>query len=131
RLAELAADGTQAVAMEVSSHALVQHRVDATWFEVVAFTNLSQDHLDYHQTMDDYFEAKARLFDPARARVGVVNADDPWGRRLLETTRLAVRPFWLRDAVGLDLGRDGSRFAWQGTPVHVRLAGALNVVHAL
>src|SRR5439155_3660297 len=99
RLAALAAGGTRVVAMEVSSHALAQHRVDATWFAVVAFTNLSQDHLDYHRTMDDYFAAKASLFDPARARVGVVNADDAWGRHLLDTTRLGVRPFSLQDAV--------------------------------
>jgi UDP-N-acetylmuramoyl-L-alanyl-D-glutamate--2,6-diaminopimelate ligase len=131
RLAGLAAEGVEAVAMEVSSHALTQHRVDAAWFEVVAFTNLSQDHLDYHQTMEDYFAAKASLFDPARARVGVVNADDPWGRRLLEAPRLAVRPFSLSDAVGLDVGRDGATFAWCGHPVRLRLSGAFNVVNAL
>ena len=131
RLARLAAAGTDAVAMEVSSHALVQHRVDATWFEVVAFTNLSQDHLDYHQTMEDYFTAKASLFDPGRARVGVVNADDEWGRRLVDTTRLGVRPFSRTDAVGLEIGRDGSSFRWDGAPVRLRLSGDFNVVNAL
>ena len=134
RLAGLAAEGTDAVAMEVSSHALVQHRVDATWFEVVAFINLSQDHLDYHHTMEDYFTAKASLFDPARARVGVVNVDDPWGRRLfdrLERTALAVRPFSHADAVGLEVGRDGSTFTWDGAPVRLRLSGDFNVVNAL
>lgn len=131
RLAELVADGTEAVAMEVSSHALAQHRVDATWFEVVAFTNLSQDHLDYHHTMDEYFAAKAALFDPGRARVGVINVDDPWGRRLADTTRLAVRPFSVADAVGLELTRDGARFSWDGAPVTLRLSGSFNVVNAL
>jgi UDP-N-acetylmuramoyl-L-alanyl-D-glutamate--2,6-diaminopimelate ligase len=131
RLAQLVAEGTEAVAMEVSSHALAQHRVDGTWFEVVAFTNLSQDHLDYHRTMDDYFAAKASLFDPARARVAVVNVDDPWGRRLDETTRLAVRRFSRADAVGLETGRDGSRFLWRGQPVWLRLSGDFNVVNAL
>ncbi|MGH9280490.1 MAG: Mur ligase family protein, partial [Acidimicrobiales bacterium] len=131
RLAGLAATGTQAVAMEVSSHALAQHRVDATWFEVVAFTNLTQDHLDYHQTMDEYFAAKAALFDPGRARVGVVNVDDPWGRRLAETTRLAVRLSSRRDAVDLTVTRDGARFRWDGAPVHLRLPGSFNVGNAL
>ena len=129
--AELAAGGTTAVALEVSSHALVQHRVDATWFEVVAFTNLSQDHLDYHGSMDEYFAAKRTLFDPVRARVGVVNADDPWGRRLLEAPRLAARPFSLADAAGLELGPDGSTFRWEGEPVHLRLPGRFNVSNAL
>ena len=131
RLAGLRAGGTSAVAMEVSSEALAQHRADATWFEVVAFTNLSQDHLNFHGTMEAYFEAKAALFDPARARVGVVNADDAWGRRLIDTTRLAVRPFRLSDAVGLSVGRDGSTFSWEGQPVRLRLAGGFNVVNAL
>jgi UDP-N-acetylmuramoyl-L-alanyl-D-glutamate--2,6-diaminopimelate ligase len=131
RLAELAAAGTTAVALEVSSHALVQHRVDATWFEVVAFTNLSQDHLDYHGSMEEYFAAKQALFDPSRARVGVVNADDPWGRRLLESTALAMRPFSLADAAELQLGPDGSTFRWEGEKVHLRLAGRFNVSNAL
>ncbi len=131
RLAALADAGTRAVALEVSSHALAQHRVDHTWFEVVAFTNLSQDHLEYHHTMDDYFAAKASLFDPARARVAVVNADDPWGRRLIASTRLAVRPFALADAAGLLADRDGSTFAWEGEPVRLRLAGEFNVSNAL
>ena len=73
-----------AVAMEVSSHALTQHRVDAIVFDVAAFTNLSRDHLDHHGSMEAYFEAKASLFAPERCRHAVVLADDPWGARLLE-----------------------------------------------
>ncbi len=73
-----------AVAMEVSSHALVQSRVEGIHFDVAVFTNLSHDHLDYHGTMEEYFEAKALLFTPSHALRGVVNADDSWGRRLLE-----------------------------------------------
>jgi len=130
-LAELAAEGFEGVAMEVSSHALVQHRVDAVSFAVVVFTNLSQDHLDFHGTMDDYFAAKASLFDPARAAVAVVNADDPWGRRLLESARLPTRPFSMAEAVGLELDRSGSSFRWEGEPVRLRVAGAINVANAL
>src|SRR5436189_155644 len=71
-----------AVAMEVSSHALALDRVAGTSFAVAAFTNLSQDHLDFHRDMDDYLAAKARLFEPALSRHGVVDVDDVWGRRL-------------------------------------------------
>ncbi len=83
-LAEMVAEGRRAVAMEVSSHALSQHRVDGIRFDVAAFTNLSRDHLDHHGTMEAYFEAKASLFTPERCRHAVVLADDPWGARLLE-----------------------------------------------
>jgi UDP-N-acetylmuramoyl-L-alanyl-D-glutamate--2,6-diaminopimelate ligase len=75
--------GDRAVAMEVSSHALVLHRADAIHFDVAVFTNLTQDHLDFHQTMEEYFEAKRMLFD-ADPGVRIVNVDDPYGRRLAE-----------------------------------------------
>ena len=130
-LAELAEEGFDSVAMEGSSHALVQHRVDAVRFAVAVFTNLSQDHLDFHRTMDEYFEAKASLFDPARATRAVVNADDPWGRRLLESARLPTRPFSLSEAVDLQVDRSGSTFRWEGEPVRLRLAGPVNVANAL
>ncbi len=130
-LAELAGEGFTAVAMEVSSHALVQHRVDAIRFAVAVFTNLSQDHLDFHGTMEQYFAAKASLFHAERAAVGVVNADDPWGRRLLESARLPTRPFSLADAVGLQVDRQGSSFTWLGESVRLRLAGPVNVANAL
>ncbi len=130
-LAELAASGFDAVAMEVSSHALVQHRVDGVHFAVVVFTNLSQDHLDYHGSMEEYFAAKASLFDPERAAVAVVNADDRWGRRLLESPRLPTRPFWMDEAVDLRLDRTGSTFRWEGEPVRLRIAGRANVANAL
>jgi UDP-N-acetylmuramoyl-L-alanyl-D-glutamate--2,6-diaminopimelate ligase len=80
-LAVMRERGTDAVAMEVSSHALTMGRADGIDFAVGAFTNLSQDHLDFHAGMEDYFAAKARLFD-GRARVPIVVVDDAWGRRL-------------------------------------------------
>jgi UDP-N-acetylmuramoyl-L-alanyl-D-glutamate--2,6-diaminopimelate ligase len=81
--------------------------------------------------MEHYFAAKASLFDPARARVGVVNAGDPWGRRLIESARVAMRPYSLDDATGLDVGRDGSTFWWDGHRVRLQLSGAFNVVNAV
>jgi UDP-N-acetylmuramoyl-L-alanyl-D-glutamate--2,6-diaminopimelate ligase len=123
--------GRVGVAMEVSSHALVQHRVDGVHFAVAVFTNLSQDHLDYHATMDDYFAAKARLFEPGRAELAVVNVDDPWGRRLVDATDLPVVPYSLTDAHDLELGPEGATFRWEGTPVRLRLRGRFNVMNAL
>jgi len=79
-----------AVAMEVSSHGLDLHRVDGTRFAVAVFTNLSQDHLDWHVDMDAYFRAKARLFTRGLAERGVVFLDGPWARRLLEVAEIPL-----------------------------------------
>ncbi len=81
-LARMRGAGTRTVAMEVSSHALAQHRVDGTRFAVVCFTNLSHDHLDYHHDLDAYFDAKARLFDTYFTGRAAVGTDDEAGRRL-------------------------------------------------
>jgi len=81
-LAQLRDEGAQAVAMEVSSHALDQGRVDAVRFAVGVFTNLTRDHLDYHGDMDAYGAAKARLFQAPGLRAAVVNLDDDFGRSL-------------------------------------------------
>ncbi len=87
--------GVDACVMEVSSHALELHRVDGVVYDVALFTNLSQDHLDFHASMEDYFSAKASLFTPHRSRAAVVCVDDDWGRRLaaeaaVPTTTLAT-----------------------------------------
>jgi UDP-N-acetylmuramoyl-L-alanyl-D-glutamate--2,6-diaminopimelate ligase len=83
-LAVMRERGVTDVAMEVSSHALALDRVDAVDFAVAAFTNLSEDHLDFHADMEGYFSAKASLFSPARTRASVVVVDDSWGVRLTE-----------------------------------------------
>jgi len=124
--------GMRAVALEVTSHGLVQHRVDGYRHDVAVFTNLSQDHLDYHGTMDAYFEAKAQLFTPEHARAGVVNADDDHGRLLLSRrSGVPLTPFSLADATDLALEVDGSFFRLRGEPVRLRLAGELNVRNAV
>ncbi len=130
-LAGMRREGRQAVAMEVSSHALVQRRVEGIVFDVAAFTNLSREHLDHHRTMEEYFAAKAALFDPSRARQAVVFVDDPWGRRLhgeLSGRAVAVRRSDARH-VGLSVG--SSTFEWLGRPVTLPLSGAFNVDNAL
>ncbi|UNK47637.1 UDP-N-acetylmuramoyl-L-alanyl-D-glutamate--2,6-diaminopimelate ligase [Arthrobacter sulfonylureivorans] len=81
--------GLDAAAMEVSSHAISYRRVDAVRFDVAGFTNLTQDHLDLHGSMDDYFDTKARLFAPGRSRRAVVCVDDDWGRQLAERAQAA------------------------------------------
>jgi len=131
KLAEHRDEGYAAVAMEVSSHALALRRVDATWFAAAVFTNLSHEHLDFHHSTEDYFRAKASLFDPDRADRAVVNADDPYGRLLLEAARLPTRPFSIADAVDLDVALSGSRFMWRGQRFDLHLGGVDNVSNAL
>jgi UDP-N-acetylmuramoyl-L-alanyl-D-glutamate--2,6-diaminopimelate ligase len=128
--------GRGAVAMEVSSHGLALHRVDGTRFAVAVFTNLSQDHLDFHQTMDDYFAAKAALFTPRFTDRAVICSDDPRGRELLARlsgprSAVTATAYSLADAEGLTLSPAGASFRWRGEPVELALAGRFNVANAL
>ncbi len=103
-LAQMAEEGAEYAVMEVTSHALALHKVDAIPFEIALFTNLTQDHLDFHGDMEEYFLAKARLF--AMCRRAIVNCEDPYGKRLLET--IAVPCMTCSDANG-DYGADEIR----------------------
>ena len=87
--ASMVDDGVDVVAMEVSSHALAMHRIDGTRFAVVGFTNLAAEHLDLHGSLDDYFEAKARLFSTEFAERAVIAIDDEWGLALVARARAA------------------------------------------
>ena len=131
-----------ACAMEVSSHALVKGRVDGVVFDVAVFLNLGRDHLDFHADLDDYFAAKASLFTPERARLGLVNVDDEHGRRLLDLGGIPLRTFsgsgaeadWR--AVDVEAGPAGSTFTVEGPgglrfPAGVPLPGDFNVANAL
>jgi UDP-N-acetylmuramoyl-L-alanyl-D-glutamate--2,6-diaminopimelate ligase len=132
-----------AIAMEVSSHALEQGRVGGARYAVALFNNLSQDHLDYHPTMEDYFAAKARLFTTAYSRVGVVNFDDEYGRRLVDLAEIPITTFSAEGAAEADwraldvrVGADGSTFRVVGpggieADASVALAGPFNVANAL
>jgi UDP-N-acetylmuramoyl-L-alanyl-D-glutamate--2,6-diaminopimelate ligase len=133
-------DGVTDVAMEVSSHALALGRVAGTHFAVGAFTNLSQDHLDFHADMDDYFATKASLFAPGRAERAVICVDDEWGVRLAGRTRGAVTVSatgpadWSARDVTADA--DGTQHFTALTPhgpvpVALRLPGPFNVANAL
>ncbi|HEX4906249.1 MAG TPA: UDP-N-acetylmuramoyl-L-alanyl-D-glutamate--2,6-diaminopimelate ligase [Acidimicrobiales bacterium] len=130
-LAVLRDGGATAVAMEVSSHALAQSRVAGTHFKVGVFTNLSRDHLEYHDTMEDYFAAKALLFEPGQSDVGVVNADDPRGQLLLDAARIPTRAFSLSDVDDLRVLEDRSEATWRGHRLVVPLGAVFNVSNAL
>ncbi len=135
-LGSLLGAGVDAVAVEVSSHALDQHRVDGIVFDVAGFTNLSQDHLDHHGSMESYFDAKQRLFDPRHAVVGVVGVDDAWGRRLAEHGSIPITTYALdaaADVLATDVrvGPLGSSFRLDGLEIRTRLLGRFNVVNAL
>ncbi len=133
-LASMVDNGTAVVAMEVSSHALVLGRVNGTHFEVAAFTNLGTDHLDFHETPERYFDAKAALFEPGRCDVAVINIDDVHGRLLSQTIAHAAAPELVRvsaDASDIQLSPTGTRFSWHGTTVQLPLRGRFNVTNAL
>jgi UDP-N-acetylmuramoyl-L-alanyl-D-glutamate--2,6-diaminopimelate ligase len=140
-LAQMLRAGCDSAVMEVSSHALAQFRVHGILYDAAVFTNLTQDHLDYHGSMEAYYSAKARLFNQVR-RFAVINRDDPWGRRLLEEKKVlsglipygfeegsAVRGFEARTDPG------GSRMRvespWGCAEVALQLIGRFNLSNAL
>jgi len=135
-LARMRAAGVGAVAMEISSHALAQHRADGVVVDVALFTNLSQDHLDFHASMEGYFAAKAMLFTPSHARQGVVNADDPWGRRLLIDPSIPITTFALDASAdvrarAIEVRHDGVGFTVDGIHVGSALRGRFNASNCL
>lgn len=139
-LAKMRAAGVSTLAMEVTSHALVLNRVDGLRYAAAGFTNLTQDHLDFHTDMEDYFNAKASLFTPERAERGAVNVEDPYGQRIKEQAGIACVGFGTIDAADVratevDLGPTGSRFR-VGTPkgeteISTSLVGPFNVSNCL
>jgi UDP-N-acetylmuramoyl-L-alanyl-D-glutamate--2,6-diaminopimelate ligase len=142
-LAEMADSGVQAAAMEVSSHGLALGRVDATRFRTAIFTNLTQDHLDFHRDLEDYYQAKRRLFTPAFTSLGIVNTDDLYGRRLaveaeaagIEVVTTGTAPGATWRATDLEAALDGTSFRVQGPAgsreLRLALAGHFNVANAL
>nr|WP_245698962.1 UDP-N-acetylmuramoyl-L-alanyl-D-glutamate--2,6-diaminopimelate ligase [Streptomyces lydicamycinicus] len=136
--------GVRALAMEVSSHALVLGRVDGCVFDVAIFNNLSPEHMEFHSGMEDYFQAKAQLFTKARSRAGVVNLDDEYGKRLAEgESEVPVTTFSAEGhpdadwrASDVEVGTLGSTFTVHGPDgVTLRaaspIAGPFNVANAL
>jgi UDP-N-acetylmuramoyl-L-alanyl-D-glutamate--2,6-diaminopimelate ligase len=129
--------GVSDVVMEVSSHALVMKRACPEDFDIALFTNLSQDHLDFHITMEDYFKAKALLFsglkDSAHA---VVNQDDPYGKKIVSLTRAEVKTYGLSRSADYNgrissLSIEGTRFSVNGRELQTNLVGEHNVYNVL
>ena len=130
--------GCTHVVMEVSSHALSLHRVDGVTFDVGVFTNLTQDHLDFHKTMEEYCRAKAMLF--ARSKVGAVNVDDPWAKEILAHATCPVITYSAKGQAALeatDIRLEPHHVAftahYQGTETACTLGipGAFSVYNAL
>ena len=149
-LSEMVANGCSAAAMEVSSHGLVLQRMVGTEFDVAVFTNLTQDHLDFHRTLDDYRDAKALLFrslvpadpqNPVKARkCAVINADDPQAEAFVRASAAPVVTYGLTDeadvrARDVRVEADGVSYTLVtpvgSRPVRLRLTGRFNVYNSL
>jgi len=145
RLAEFVDQGARYAALEVSSHALAQHRVDGVRFDAALFTNLTRDHLDYHSDMNEYFESKARLFLDCSPRHRIVNLDSDYGALLAARCGQDVvtvstrfdrvangRPFvFVRSVVATDKGSDISFVSsWGDGRFSLQLPGDFNVANA-
>jgi UDP-N-acetylmuramoyl-L-alanyl-D-glutamate--2,6-diaminopimelate ligase len=135
-LARMRAAGVRGVALEISSHALAQHRSDGLVVDAALFTNLSHDHLDFHPSLEDYFAAKRRLFSSAHARRAVVNIDDPWGRRLLVEPEIPTTTYAVDAAADIRAGDvvvddDGIRFRVGDVAIRSSLRARFNVENCL
>lgn len=141
---QMADAGCDAAVLEVSSHALELRRVHKIDFDVAVFTNLTQDHLDYHKDMETYFDVKAMLFERLKktGRCAVINCDDPWGRRLIDekAIRAEVMTYGFGEkamvrACDATLDASGTDFKvetpWGDADVHLQLLGRFNIHNAL
>jgi UDP-N-acetylmuramoyl-L-alanyl-D-glutamate--2,6-diaminopimelate ligase len=133
--ADMLAAGDEAVVMEVSSHALALHRADAIHWSAAVFTNLTQDHLDFHADMEDYFLAKRRLFETG-PEIAIVNVDDPYGARLAADFPDAIRigldaPDAQVRATAIEGDAGGSSFTVDRLALRTALPGRFNVLNAL
>ena len=135
----MAKEKTDFVVMEVSSHAIDLHRIQGVSFSGALFTNLSQDHLDFHATMEEYFKVKARLFVNL-GRGAITNIDDPWGRRLLQMTPGSTLTYGVNGAADfrgekIQLENGGVSYILKSNagqiPIRLRLTGYFNVYNSL
>lgn len=126
--------GCQYVVMEVSSFGLVQSRIGASFFDVAVFTNLTQDHLDYHKDMEDYYQAKKMLFDVCES--AIINIDDDYGKRLFDEVSCGKCSFSINgkanfSAGGIEIKSTGTAFSFcdgeKSYPVKMKMPGMFNV----
>ncbi len=130
-LAQERKNGTKAVVMEVSSHALALKRVAGMHFAAAVFTNLGHDHLDFHRTHDAYFAAKASLFSKSYTARGIVNRDDPYGRKICDGSDVTITTYAHDDASDVHVDSSSSRFVWRGAEVRCAVGGEFNVANAV
>ena len=123
--------GVEAVVMEVTSHALVLQRIIGTSFNAVVFLNLSPEHLDFHKTLEQYFAAKASLFDKKYSSLAIINRDDVHGQLLLDTTEINTVSFGLDDLENIDVTATSHSYVWRKKTVHVPVGGKFNVSNSL
>lgn len=142
-LAEMVQDHVSTVAMEVSSHALSLERVTGVSYDVAVFTNLTRDHLDFHHTMEEYCQAKTKLFaslKPQEGRFAVINRDDPWQQHFQQASKVPVIGYGFKNpadimASEVEITAKGVSFVIlekeQRVPLHLKLTGMFNVYNAL
>lgn len=132
RIAKIAASGAEFLVLEVTSHALAQHRILGVPIDTAVFTNLTHEHLDYHRTFENYRAAKVKLFK--KAKFGIVNADDPNSKYFAREVT-AVKSYGLQQgdlqAHNVELRADGVRFTADGQKFQLHLPGEFNVSNAL
>jgi len=140
---QMVREGVTGVVMEVSSHALDLARVRGCEFDIAVFTNLTQDHLDYHKSMEEYYQAKAKLFTELGKnaaknykKVAIINGDDPWGGRLLEETPVEKLSYGIDKNVDLKaeeikISSSGVSYLLNGEKVNLQLTGKFNVYNSL
>ena len=142
--AQMVEEGIGYAVMEVSSHALELQRVACCDFDVAVFTNLTQDHLDYHVTMENYFKAKTILFRMLGAngeqaglqKTAVINIDDPWANQFMVASNVPVVTYSMQKdaswkAEDVQVGAEGVRYTVDGQPVVLHLTGNFNVYNSL
>jgi UDP-N-acetylmuramoyl-L-alanyl-D-glutamate--2,6-diaminopimelate ligase len=136
-LSRMRDEGTSHVVMEVSSHALAMDRVFPPDFDYAVFTNLSQDHLDFHTSMEDYFHAKAALFEGLHEdRQAIINIDDAYGKRIRERTRASVTTYGMGEGADFrghdfELSIEGTSFSVNGERFRTSLVGLHNLYNIL
>ena len=124
-------NGVSFLAMEVSSHALLQNRISRMSYDAAIFTNLSLDHLDYHGDMESYYKAKSSLFSPTHSKLAVINADNQFGKRLMNEVEIPQVSFSLNDVDIVERTLIKTTFRWKGKIIELKLPGVFNLENAL
>jgi len=124
-------NGVSFLAMEVSSHALLQNRISEMTYDATIFTNLSLDHLDYHGDMESYYNAKSLLFSPSHSKLAVINSDNKFGERLINEVEIPQVSFSLNDVEITEQTLFTTTFRWKGQVINLKLPGVFNLENAL